>query len=161
MISITQCCPSVERSRCPAIDDVNSSFKCEHVFSSLKRKYDYNKGSSCLGKSRKLILILALHFDNPLWCFLIAWLLQEGAGGLHEDKCLRNKKTFFCQSWKMALALFFFHNYYLNFLFLSVLLQKSPRKLLTLTEDQNMIYTDIMYNPSKFCFVKDCFMALK
>lgn len=28
-------------------------------------------------------------------------------------------------------------------------LQRSPRKLLTLTEEENMIYDDIMYYPSK------------
>lgn len=73
-----------------------------------------------------------------------------GGGGLCEEKCLGNKKALFCQSWKMVLALFLF----------SPLLQRSPRKLLTLTEEENMIYDDIMYYPSKSVLRKIVFYGV-
>lgn len=39
-------------------------------------------------------------------------------------------------------------------------LQRSPRKLLTLTEEENMIYDDIMYYPSKSVLGKIVFYGL-
>lgn len=107
MTSVTQCCLSIEWS--PRVDDINSCFTCEQVLIYLtEEEIRLQRRKFLFGKSRKLILMLFLHFDNPLWYFLIAWLLQEGDGGSREDKCLRNKKTLFCESWKMVLALLFF-----------------------------------------------------
>lgn len=117
MTSVTQCCLSIEWS--PRVDDINSCFTCEQVLIYLtEEEIRLQRRKFLFGKSRKLILMLFLHFDNPLWCFLIAWLLQEGDGGSREDKCLRNKKTLFCESWKMVLALLFFFYYcYFKFFF--------------------------------------------
>lgn len=67
MTSVTQCCPSIEWSRCPGIDYINSCFKCEQVLIYFTEKeIRLQQRKFMFGNSRKLILILALHFDNPL-----------------------------------------------------------------------------------------------
>ena len=50
--------------------------------------------------------------------------------------------------------------FWLFYLFFFPLLQRSPRKLLTLTEEENMIYDDIMYYPSNSVLRKIVFYGV-
>lgn len=103
---------------------------------------------------RSFVLILVLHFDHALRYFLIAWLLQDSGGGLCEDKCLRNKKALFCQSWKIVLAS---PCPRLSFFFFLPSSKKSKR---TADTDRRRKFYLWWHNVllKQICFEEDCFL---
>lgn len=75
--------------------------------------------------------------------------------GYVKTNVLGTKRPFYAKAGRWFWLLYFFYYY-----FFFCLLQRSLRKLLTLTEEENMIYDDIMYYPSKSLLRKIVFYGV-
>lgn len=88
---------------------MNSYFKCEQVLIYfIEEEIRLQQRKFMFGKSRNLILILALHSDNSLWCFLIDEFCRRVLVGHVKANVLGSKRPFSVKAGRWFWLFFFF-----------------------------------------------------